>query len=284
MYHTCNICKSGSFSVLFEKNSYEIIKCERCGLIKTNFNKEFDPEGIYNDSYFQGGQEDGYANYEASQKVIKVEFERVIKYLRKRFPGKENKRLLEIGCAYGYFLDVARKYYDCSGIEVSGYASAIAKERHQDIFCGTISEFSDKTTGIYDIVVMLDVIEHLLTPDEDLTRIFSLMNPGGVLCLTTGNIDSLYAKISGKHWRLMTPPQHLYFYSAKTISRLLNNSGFEILSITAPYKIVPAGLALYQIVRRTGLSLPGGLLDHLNKIWIPVNLFDAIRVVAVKQN
>ena len=78
----------------------------------------------------------------------------------------------------------------------------------------------------------------------------------------------------------MTPPQHLFFFSKKNLSQLLERKGFEVLDRSRPWKWVPLGLAAYQISRRLGL--PRHIPKILHSIKIPVNLFDTTMIVARK--
>ena len=100
------------------------------------------------------------------------------------------------------------------------------------------------------------------------------------MALTTGDIGSLYGRLSGRKWRLMTPPQHLFFFSKQTMLELLNKTGFELVEFSHPWKLVPWRLALYQISPRLKEALgPVGRLP----LGLYVNLFDAMFVIARKK-
>jgi hypothetical protein len=133
----------------------------------------------------------------------------------------------------------------------------------------------------FDVMVMLDVIEHLPNPLEAITLIKDHLTLGGHLVLTTGDWDSLFSSVSGRYWRLMTPPQHLYFYSRRTLKALLRKAGFKILECTRPWKKIPFGLAAYQLLRRFHIPLP--LPRKLSNFGVPVNLFDTVRLICRKE-
>jgi hypothetical protein len=138
-----------------------------------------------------------------------------------------------------------------------------------------------KTSGPYDVLVMLDCIEHLERPEAVLDSFAQISKTDALFVLTTGDWASLYARVSKSHWRLMTPPQHLYFYSAHTLRLLLARFGFDVVEASHPWKVVPVGLMAYQFASRLGLPIPRS--SALNRVGLPVNLFDAIRVVARKR-
>jgi hypothetical protein len=88
------------------------------------------------------------------------------------------------------------------------------------------------------------------------------------------------ARLAGRHWRLMTPPQHLYFFSCHTLAALLERVGLKVVDCRKPWKMVSLGLAMYQIACRLGLRLP--FPSWINHLGIPLNLFDTMRVIARK--
>jgi SAM-dependent methyltransferase len=233
----------------------------------------FSTASIYDHGYFQGQRADGYADYAGSAAVLRREFSRVVERLGHRQPAGN---LLEIGCAYGYLLEEASRRYRCRGVELSPAAREVCQQKGLDV-CGDISELD--ISQRYEVVVMLDVVEHLVSPLETLTQLRSLMAPGGVLVLSTGDWGSPLARVMGKGWRLMTPPQHLWFFTQRSLRSILDRAGFEVQAIEHPWKIVPLELAVYQLTRR--LKLPALRWPPLARLGLPVNLFDAMAVTAV---
>jgi SAM-dependent methyltransferase len=231
----------------------------------------FDPGAIYDDGYFRGG---AYSDYQASEQVLRRQFRRIVRRLRHVVP--DGGRLVEWGCAYGFFLLEAEAHFKCRGVELADGARQRARARGLDVFHP--SDEGWKSESPFDVAVLLDCIEHLPDPGETLARLSGVVRRNGVLLLTTGDWGSLYARASGPRWRLMTPPEHLYFYTARSLRRLLNRHGFEVHEIRHPWKLVPLGLIMHQLRMRTGLPLPR-LPDWLG---VPVNLFDAMRVLARK--
>jgi len=81
----------------------------------------------------------------------------------------------------------------------------------------------------------------------------------------------------GAGWRLMTPPQNLWFFTAESINRLASRLGLRVERMGHPWKIVPLSLILFQLGRMLGSKHPAA--PRASKLGIPVNLFNAIRVV-----
>jgi SAM-dependent methyltransferase len=261
------------------KNGFEIVRCTSCGLGATVIPDSFDPASIYDQGYFQGTHADGYADYSAAEPVLRREFAQSLLCLRKY--GPDSGSLLEIGCAYGYFLLEAANYFAVRGLELSPHAVSAAKGRGLDVSNRTLAEQFAIHPEPVDAVVMLDVVEHLDQPAELLQEAISHLKPGGAVLISTGDWSSLLARVMGRRWRLMTPPQHLYFFSPATLATLLQRAGCEIVHVSKPWKTVPIGLMAYQIGARTGMRLRP--LERVQSLGIPVNLFDAFRIVARKK-
>jgi SAM-dependent methyltransferase len=270
---SCIACGRRDARSLYAVNGFEIVECN-CGLARTILPPDFDPASIYSEAYFQGGQHDGYADYEGSSDELRHEFRRILDALRTHVPGG---KLLELGCATGLFLDEARTKFTTAGVEISDHARDACTRRGLDVVREATPEFLD-SRGPFDAAVLLDVIEHLADPADILERLHGALRPGAQLLITTGDYGSLLSRTMGKRWRLMTPPQHLWFFSPQTLSALLARHGFRVHTVEHPWKLVPVALVAYQLARYVGgqnlarrFAPPGR---------IPINLFDAMRVIA----
>ena len=134
--------------------------------------------------------------------------------------------------------------------------------------------------GEVDVITMFDVIEHLPQPRESLALCVRYLKPGGVIVITTGDFGSLAARWAGTKWRLMTPPQHLWFFTQESLRRMATTLGLTMEHFEHPAKIVPLSLIVFQLRRMIGLR--GPQVAAANQVGVPVNLFDAMRVVLRK--
>jgi len=263
----------------FRKSGYDIVRCCECGLGSSVGPEDFDPATFYDASYFTGGRRDGYDDYVGHAKVLHREFRSVLRAILAS--GSTEGRLMEIGCAYGFFLQEAQSHFRVFGVEVSPDAVRFAQARGLDVVCGFPSEEIFEKKGPFDVVVMLDVIEHLPNPAEVLGLIHRHLSPEGRLVLTTGDWGAPVSRLMRAAWRLMTPPQHMFFFTRKSMCGLLQRTGFTVVDFGHPWKHVPLGLILYQLERMSGLTQRP--LRWLGGVGITVNLFDAMRVIAVKR-
>ncbi|WP_161491887.1 class I SAM-dependent methyltransferase [Bradyrhizobium centrolobii] len=210
--------------------------------------------------------------------MLRREFARTVEFIQHRKP---QGRLLEIGCAYGFFLDEARRAgFEVSGIEPAEAAVAHTGDLGLNVVCGLLSEATLNSLGTLDVIVLLDVIEHLPDPQEALALCTDHLRPDGIIVLTTGDFGSLAARSTGAHWRLMTPPQHLWFFNCDSIASLAHSVGLRVESSDRPWKFVPFSLIAFQVGRMLGRKIAASPTG--NRFAIPVNLFDAMRVVLSK--
>jgi len=269
----CVACGRSDASPLYDVNGFGVVQC-RCGLARTLIPPGFDPSSIYTEGYFHGGHKDGYADYSASGDELRYEFRRILDAITKHVRGGS---LIEIGCAYGFFLEEAAKTFSTLGVEISAHARTVCEERGLDVVRTVTPELLAQR-GPFDVAVMLDVLEHMPDPGELLDQMHAALRPGAQLVITTGDFGSAVARAMGKRWRLMTPPQHLWFFSRATVTALLLRHGFRVHTVEHPWKLVPVALMMYQATRYVGGQ---GLVRRLMPSGrLPINLFDAMRVIA----
>ena len=140
-------------------------------------------------------------------------------------PGR---KLIEVGSNVGLFLKVAGdRGWKASGIEPSRWAVATGRERFGvDLTQGTLQDLSPDEPA--DAIVMLDVLEHLYDPLNDLKRLRSLLHQDGVLALSTINIEGLHGRLRKGAWPWFIRP-HLHYFSPTTLSWMLRAADFEVV-------------------------------------------------------
>jgi SAM-dependent methyltransferase len=257
----------------FRVNGCDILQCSECGVGRAEV-AGFDPAAYYTRDYFSGRHADGYADYLGAEPVLRREFAHSVDFIRK---FRRGGKLLELGSAYGFFLMEAARYFEVAGIELAGDAAEYGRHAGLNVMRGMADEAKLRQIGPVDVIVLFDVIEHLADPRETLALCRRQLKPGGIIVLTTGDFGSLMARLAGAKWRLMTPPQHLWFFTRESMRRLASGLGLAMEHFDHPWKTVPASLIAFQLRRMLGLravQAPGA-----SRIGVPVNLFDAMRIV-----
>jgi SAM-dependent methyltransferase len=271
----CPACSQATaHRYLYTKNGCDILRCEACGLGRAEASG-FDSAAYYTGDYFTGQHADGYADYRGAEPVLRREFARMVAFIRGLRPGG---KLLELGCAYGFFLQEAKPYYEVAGVELAEDAAIHCRNAGLDVMAGVADARTFFHFGAADVIVLLDVIEHLPDPRATLALCAQHLNPGGIVVITTGDFASTPAQLAGSRWRLMTPPQHLWFFTREGLRRMAESVGLRLESADHPWKIVPLSLVVFQLGRMVGLRMT----PPVGGIGLPINLFDAMRVVLRK--
>jgi SAM-dependent methyltransferase len=273
----CPACgRATAHAFRFRVNGCDILQCGECGLGRTE-TAAFDAAAYYTEDYFSGRRADGYADYLGAEPVLRREFARSVDFIRRYRSGG---KLLELGCAYGFFLKAAARYFDVAGIELAPEAAAHGQREGLNVLQGTADAANLQRIGKVDVIVLFDVIEHLPQPREILALCRDHLNGGGIIVITTGDFGSPAARLTGARWRLMTPPQHLWFFTGPSMRHLSAGLGLALEHLDHPWKIVPASLIGFQLRRMLGLA--GERVTVASRVGVPVNLFDAMRVVLRK--
>ena len=278
-------CVCGSMEkrpVVIRKNGFDITRCVACGVGRSMID-HFDPEGLYTAAYFNGKVEGAYVDYEGSQVTLRREFRNQVEFLKSLLPA--GGKLLEIGCAYGFFLQEAQSSFDVHGIEVAQtavdfcHASGLAKVQR-----GVMTEDFLQFHGPFDAIVMLDVIEHIDNVEATIQMLARYLRVGGVFLITTGDWSSASAKIMGKRWRLLTPPLHLWFFTPRSLVAMFGKFGLKEEHLSHPWKFVPIELIISQLFLMLGCDKVPALPSAIKKLGLPANMFDAMRIVFRRQN
>jgi 2-polyprenyl-3-methyl-5-hydroxy-6-metoxy-1,4-benzoquinol methylase len=203
-----------------------LLTCAECKFTTANLTlSEEQLRELYTADYFTGNE---YRDYVADRAVIEKQFRRRLKRLLRFVPDASAQSLFEIGCAHGFFLEVARSAFrSLAGIDLSEQAVAYARQ-NLGLEARSADFLRHQFAVAPDVICLWDTIEHLARPDLYLRKIADSLPRGGVLTLTTGDLDSWLARARGSKWRQIHPPTHLHYFSRKTLSKLLLRNGFEI--------------------------------------------------------
>ena len=282
----CEVCGETHSIPCFTKNGYQIVRCPNCRLMYvSNPPSMKELEDIYSRRFFEGLPSlFSYVEYKRQEKVAALNAMRRWKVIGRYINGG---RVLDIGCAFGSFLNAVPPGWERYGIEISPYAAQKGQEKYGlDIFQGDFSEYDNKGRR-FDLVTLWDTIEHLHNPSDTIKKAAQILEPKGYLMLSTGDVESFCAKILGRRWYLFIPPTHLFFFSVSTISILLRHHGFETIQISHTGKYVPIKdlvRGLYLLFQKTSCKFMNRLAQSsIGNISVYFNFFDIMTVIARKR-
>jgi SAM-dependent methyltransferase len=231
IYRDCHLCAAPGPQLRFVKDGFSIVECRRCGLVYVGDHLAgIDFQSLYGESYYRGGNAQVFADYLGEERARRAVARRKLWSLRRL---TANGRLLDVGCAAGFFLAEARRYFDVQGVELSEYSSRFAREHlGLPVFTGSLAA-AKLAEASFDLITLWDVIEHVPDPLNVLRECRRLLRPSGHVVLTTGDIGSGYAVRTGSNWHLLAPPWHLYYFSRRTMTSMADRAGLSIAGMSA---------------------------------------------------
>jgi SAM-dependent methyltransferase len=169
--------------------------------------------------------------------------------LREIAPHAASGRVLDVGCGPGFFVEAAREAgWDAWGIDPSAYAVGLARRSLGDRVSLGVVGASGHPPASFDLVTAFDAFEHVYEPDRFLGEAHALLRPGGVLAITTPDVTSFLARLSGRGWVSFKIPQHVYYWSPPTIRQVLA-SRFDVLEVRSAGQYATAGFLLRRALR-----------------------------------
>jgi len=247
---TCNICNNEKFKVLhhyaagyYNHNKYithswdggldidlQIVKCKNCGLVYQN--PCFNTNGLK--YLYPKSTIPKILNY--NDLMLNHKFHFLIDNIIPQFyptPNKTKPTLADIGTRYGVLPELlSKKGFNAFGIEYNSKCVESARESgFKHIFEGTINNLGNicKQNSIKQInlVILVDVIEHLLNPTEDFNNISKLQQVGDRIIISTMNFNSLGYKLFKSDWYFIHS-QHTYYFDNKSMTKFAKKIGYEI--------------------------------------------------------
>lgn len=203
--------------------SYRVVRCPACGMLYRN--PGIRPERL--GDLYSGGK---YAKFLTGRygRARQAEYRRVMDAYAPLLADGRGRRLLDYGAGAGLFLEVAaERGFDGYGVDLSPDAVQAARRRPggANVFLGAPGDVPEIAAGGFDVICLWSVLAHLPRPLEDMRSLRALLADDGVLVISTVNANSLTLKATGERWGGFTP-NHLVFFSPRTIRELLRRAGF----------------------------------------------------------
>lgn len=285
-YRNCPSCGRNDYYVLFDSNMdksdlregietvYMLpggkygrhVKCRNCDLIYVN---PIEKASKINDDYSKRKSVDVSIIRGGRLRATKSQAQLIKKY-------NHSTSLLDVGCGEGFFLFNASKAgYVAKGVELSQEAVAYAKKEFGlDVEAKPFEQLRFPE-NYFDVVTLWQVLEHLPHPLATLKVVNKVLKPGGLLAVSTPDIEGVPARLFGKRWWNIRKI-HINQFTTKTLKATLENAGFKDVS-SACYRESISLLTLLMPALKSprlfgplrGLLYPGSVLGRaMNKIML----------------
>jgi SAM-dependent methyltransferase len=281
------ICQCGGTA--FFNNTLRTFNFYDCSFCSLRFvHPRYLDEAIYDSDYFDGASHGfGFSNYEEDKTASSSYLGFLLRRVHKLVSGQSNT-LLDIGAANGFFVSLASTNgFKSKGIELSEDAVNWALRLGRDVRKTSIEEF--KAEESFDVVTILDVLEHLAEPRETLQMISQFLNHKGILVINVPDRSSIFARICGYRWHAYLPPEHWFYFNRKSISELLEQTGFQVVEMGNLSKSFTVSYILKTISNSPQFPKPLRFVADIaikllrgwtHKIKIKVPLYDNLYIIA----
>lgn len=231
---------------VFKRSLSWVTRCRSCGLVQTYPQPTpAELDEIYGSDYYAAFGHD--LRLDHSYHALKRSSADA--FLRNAETYAGCGRLLDVGSALGDLLIAGKsRGWEVEGLEPNRFAVEQA-DLHLPgkTLCGNIDEIAvgdlPWPDASFDLITCCDVIEHLRRPDSFLEHARHLLRPGGVVIVTTIDVDCWYSRLLGPRW-VHYHRDHLWYFNRRTLGELVRRAGFEIVDVGRARKIFDANYLL----------------------------------------
>jgi 2-polyprenyl-3-methyl-5-hydroxy-6-metoxy-1,4-benzoquinol methylase len=226
----CPFCGGDDPAPERQLNGFSLVRCRRCAFYYVNPRSS---DEALNTLYTKRASEAFIPLYTkmASPSVIET-FNQTLDLLEKLAPQKG--RMLDVGCASGHFFEQALKRgWDAQGTDISNWAKEAALSRGiHNLYVGRLVDlhFPDHH---FDVVHAAQVLEHMTNLREELAEMRRILRPGGLLYVDVPNYRTLPILMGRDDFLLNMPPQHIIYFTPRTLRTVMESAGFKDIQITS---------------------------------------------------
>ncbi len=282
----CPACETLMCTLVDDVKRCALVRCLQCGMVSAAH------------SFLDSELAEVYS-YERRGIADAINSKRYHEWLRTFESYRLNGTLLDIGCGSGQFLSAARSFgWRLCGTEIAESARDVLDANGFEVFYGKLKEAGFHEEH-FDVITMLELIEHLADPLEYLEEAFRILRRGGLLFVTTPNFNSLSRFLIGDSWRVIDVPEHLHYFSVGSLKRILARTGFRIISLKTtgfdPYEVLRVwrgGTSRGTDARERVQALRAWCETHphrrlakrtLNAALSALRVGDTVRVLAIRE-
>ena len=248
--------------------SLPVHHCKDCGF-------DFCPDATEVLKYYEQMDD---PEYDASREVRIRQANHLLKALN--LSDASEHKLLDVGAGTGIFIQAAKEMgYRAVGVEPSKAMSAIARERGLDVRTGVLADFDLKER--FDVVLLIDVIEHVADPGALLAACRKVLEADGRLLVVTPDISSIAARVLGRRWWHIRVA-HIGYFNKKTFSQLAAQEDLSIMQVFRPTWYFSAAYLLERLSSYVPLVYRLSKVSLFKNLTVPLNLRDSLAFVLAR--
>ena len=211
VWDKCYLCDSPLLKNFYKEK--DIVKCKNCSFV------------FYKPVPSQEDLDLVYSQYEREEYITENSVAKITKELKKILSTYNIKSILDIACGECYFLDILKTIDPTIELYATEHVSAkenVINKGYEFIE----GEFFPITNKKFDLIIFTEAIEHINDANDFLANAYDLLNPNGLIYLTTPNFSCLERLLMGKNWGMVVPPEHLSYFTPKTLKFVMTKNKF----------------------------------------------------------
>lgn len=218
----CSCCTStknelvyANMDSIYSLHPVNVVKCLECSNVFTDPKPtEEELNAVYGNTYM-------YPIHFTILGEKKYRARKMANYIAKHLGALEGKKVLEIGCMYGYLLEaLGAKNINAEGIELDKTAVEHGLKNGLKVSQTSVEDFVKTGSKTYDLVVLSHVLEHLREPEIILQKLKPLLNQNGLLVIAVPNSSSINRKLFGRYWGWWQVPIHVNHFNPISLKKL----------------------------------------------------------------
>lgn len=274
----CRICGSGRLILKWNVGTFHVVKCLDCTAmmvantptiqeLSEHYSKVSDP-----------------AYYDTNRGQLCYYYEKLAAIIRKLRP--EGKRIFDVGCSRGWFLG-SMAGWECHGNEINEFEAGEARKiAGVHIVQGPFETCPDYEEP-FDVVTIQDVLDHFIDPVAVVQKASAMLRTGGLMVIKVHDFDCLWAQITGKKFYAVIPPDHLTYFTRKSLRVLCEKNGFSVIRQAHYSQAITIPTIFFRLSHSNRNSFFGRIhtaLENtfLKHVTIRKNLNDIITIFAIK--
>lgn len=235
-----------------ENETATLVKCQTCGLVYVN------PRWVFPEDLMPYNEEAEEHYFTATYSERKRSYKELVAQL----PGRLHRpvqTILDVGCGDGILLEICKDArIECEGVEVSRPLVEKLRNRFGEAAIHD-SSLVNIPSESFDVVFLINVIEHVEDPIELLEQIYSVLRPDGIVLIHAPNFGGLPSRLRGPRWHQIAPLVHLNYFTPSTLRKVTSKSGF----VVGEKFYLPSSIwykrAIQRVVYALGIQLDNGL-------------------------
>lgn len=221
----CPVCDYERIIFFCEKENSQYARCERCQHAFLTGSADVKAYEEFYQTRTSHHASEKKLDWDYSDQKLRYVYAPLLSALsRFSSPGK----LVDVGCSNGAFVRAASKTgWDAVGVELEKASAETAIRNGVNVVNDDLVNVGFSENSI-NCVTMWQLIEHIGDPTPLLKEITRILRPGGILAVSTPNIQSIAWTLLGARWRAVDPSVHLHLFSVKSLRLLFERHGFEV--------------------------------------------------------